>query len=38
VLELLIDRIDYDGPRGSVSIAFKPGGIEELATREKCRA
>jgi site-specific DNA recombinase len=38
VLELLIDHIGYDGPRGSVSITFKPGGIEELATREKCRA
>lgn len=31
VLELLIERIDYDGPAGNLSITFRPTGIKSLA-------
>ncbi len=31
VLNLLVERIDYDGPAGSVSIPFRPTGIKSLA-------
>lgn len=30
VLELLIERIDYDGQHGSVSLTFHPCGIKAL--------
>ena len=33
VLELLIERVDYDGQRGKVSLTFQPCGIQSL-TRE----
>lgn len=31
VLNLLVERIDYDGPAGNVSITFRPTGIKSLA-------
>jgi site-specific DNA recombinase len=31
ILHLLIQRVDYDGPNGSVSITFHPTGIKTLA-------
>ena len=31
ILELLIERIDHEGPRGKISIAFRPTGIQSLA-------
>ena len=39
VIGLLVDRVDYDGAAGKVSIAFHPAGIktlaEELAVRRE---
>ena len=31
VIHLLIDRIAYDGSKGTVAITFKPTGIKALA-------
>jgi site-specific DNA recombinase len=31
VLELLIERVDYDSQRGNVSLTFQPCGIKSLA-------
>jgi site-specific DNA recombinase len=31
ILQLLIDRVDYDGAAGTVSITFQPNGIKTLA-------
>ena len=31
VLHVLIERVDYDGPKGTVSISFHPTGIKTLA-------
>jgi site-specific DNA recombinase len=33
ILHLLIERVDYDGPNGSVSITFHPAGIKTLAAK-----
>jgi hypothetical protein len=33
ILNLLVERIDYDGPAGNVSITFRPTGIKALATQ-----
>ena len=30
-IQLLIERVDYDGGRGKVSVAFRPTGIKALA-------
>jgi site-specific DNA recombinase len=30
VVELLVERVDYDGQNGSVSITFRPAGIKTL--------
>ena len=30
ILELLIERVDYDGERGQVSLTFRPCGIRSL--------
>ena len=39
VVELLVERVAYDGPGGSVAITFRPSGIRtlgpELATRRE---
>ena len=32
VLQLLVQRVDYDGERGTVSVTFHPAGIECLAS------
>lgn len=32
LLQLLIDRIDYDGKVGQVTIHFHPTGLESLLT------
>ena len=32
LLQLLIERIDYDGKQGSVTIIFRPSGLESLLT------
>ena len=34
VLHLLIERVDYDGEDGTVSVTFRPTGIRELAEEE----
>ena len=31
ILQLLIERVDYDGEDGTVSVTFRPTGIKELA-------
>jgi len=31
ILHLLIERVDYDGPKGTVAITFHPTGIKTLA-------
>ena len=33
VAQLLIERVEFDGSGGSVSITFPPTGIRELDTR-----
>ena len=33
LLQLLIERIDYDGREGAISITFHPSGIKALADR-----
>jgi site-specific DNA recombinase len=35
VLHLLIERVDYDGEDGTVSVTFRPAGIRELAAIEE---
>jgi len=35
ILQLLIERVDYDGSDGTVSVTFRPSGIQELATHEE---
>jgi site-specific DNA recombinase len=34
LLRLFIERIDYDGEEGTISITFHPGGIKALGDRE----
>jgi len=31
VVQLLVERVDYDGTTGKVSITFHPSGIKTLA-------
>jgi site-specific DNA recombinase len=31
VVQLLIERVDYDGGKGTLAIAFRPGGVRTLA-------
>jgi hypothetical protein len=31
VLQLLIERVDYDGTEGTVSVSFRPAGSKTLA-------
>jgi site-specific DNA recombinase len=31
VIELLVERVEYDGDGGNVSITFRPSGIKALA-------
>lgn len=31
MVQLLVERVDYDGARGKVSITFRPAGIKTLA-------
>jgi hypothetical protein len=31
VIRLLVERVDYDGAAGTVSITFRPGGVKALA-------
>ena len=35
ILHLLIERVDYDGPKGTVAITFHPTGIKTLAEELK---
>jgi site-specific DNA recombinase len=32
LISLLVERVDYDAAKGTVSLTFRPGGIKELAT------
>jgi site-specific DNA recombinase len=31
LIDLLVERVDYDGARGTVSVTFRPSGIKSLA-------
>ena len=31
IVQLLVERVDYDGSKGKVSITFHPSGIQTLA-------
>jgi len=31
IIQLLVERVDYDGKRGTVSVTFRPSGIKTLA-------
>ena len=31
IIRLLVERVDYDGKRGTVSVTFRPTGIKSLA-------
>ena len=35
ILHLLVERVDYDGASGTVSITFRPTGIKTLADERK---
>lgn len=35
LLELLLERVDYDGDKHSVSVTFQPGGLRSLAKEEE---
>jgi site-specific DNA recombinase len=35
IIRLLVERIDYDGERGTISITFRPNGIKSLAQQLK---
>jgi hypothetical protein len=30
-VDLLVERVDYDGDKGTVSVTFRPGGIKEAS-------
>jgi site-specific DNA recombinase len=36
LIRLLVERVDYDGAEGNVSITFRPGGIKNLAQEDTC--
>jgi site-specific DNA recombinase len=31
IIHLLVERVDYDGKNGTVSVTFRPNGIKTLA-------
>jgi site-specific DNA recombinase len=35
VFRLLVERVDYDGAQGTVSVTFRPNGIKTLAQRHE---
>jgi len=35
IIHLLVERVDYDGKRGKVSVTYRPAGIRELAQQRK---
>ena len=35
LIHLLVERVDYDGAKGTVSITFRPGGIKTLAKEQE---
>jgi hypothetical protein len=38
VVQLLIERIDYDGAQGNLAITFRPGGVRALAQQQTAAA
>jgi site-specific DNA recombinase len=34
VIQLLVERVDFDGGAGTVSVTFHPGGIKALASEQ----
>jgi site-specific DNA recombinase len=34
VIQLLVERVDYDGKAGTISVTFHPSGIKALATEQ----
>lgn len=37
LVQLLVERVDYDGPRGKVTVTFHPSGIKTLAAEVLAR-
>ena len=37
IVQLLVERVDFDGARGKVSITFHPSGIKTLADEFGCQ-
>lgn len=35
VIQLLVERVDYDGRRGTIAITFRPNGIKALAKQKE---
>ena len=35
LIQLLVERVDYDGEKGTVSITFRAGGIKTLAKQQE---
>ena len=38
MIRLLVERVDYDGPNGTVAITFRPNGIKAFAQEHKEKA
>jgi site-specific DNA recombinase len=38
LVQLLVERVDYDGDKGTVSVTFRPGGIKELSQQREVAA
>ena len=34
IIRLLVERVDYDGNKGTLAVTFRPSGIQSLAQRE----
>ncbi|HSH95531.1 MAG TPA: hypothetical protein VK968_15415, partial [Roseimicrobium sp.] len=34
IIRLLVERVDYDGKKGTLAVTFRPSGIQSLAQRE----
>ena len=34
IVQLLVERVDYDGARGTVAITFHPAGLKALAAEQ----
>lgn len=35
IIHLLVERVDYDGKRGTIAVTFRPTGIKSLAQQHE---